>query len=49
MRAAKHLAIALHAVADDAAIAMAAVRGERMNGAFKRIEHMLVAVELNGK
>jgi hypothetical protein len=36
--AAEHLAVGLDAVTDNAAIAMVAMRRERMDGAFKRIE-----------
>jgi hypothetical protein len=47
--AAKHFAIRFHTVSNDAAAAMAALRGERVNGTFKRIKRMVVASHGNDK
>ena len=45
MRAAKHLTVALNSVADDATIAVTAMRGKCMDGALERIERVPGAVE----
>lgn len=44
MRAAKQLSAGLDAVADDATSTMAARGGHRLDGAFKRIEAVLLTV-----
>jgi hypothetical protein len=42
--AAKNRIVLLHAMADDPAAAMRTLRGEGLDGAFKRIERMLLTV-----
>jgi hypothetical protein len=45
MGATINMAIAFHSVADDSALAVAALRRERLNRALKTVENMLFAVD----